>query len=631
MHNSSPERSAPVSAQPSRWSRLHASLATREKVGRTLLAVDRARSQMLAYVRRSELMSWPPRRSVADELLMAPPDLRVADPSFVDELRVGNFGLAGEIADLAGHSPFARPRASEEWARELHGFAWLRHLEAARSEETELLARRLVQDWLQEGYRDKLHAWAPEVTGRRLMSWLAHSALLLDGADHRFYATVLRSLQRQTSYLAAAWQNAPEGYSKLLALVGLVLADVCIAGHDRQLKRSDKLLAAEIERQILADGGHIGRNPQTCVELVLDLLPLRQCFLVRGLTPNPALLRALGQMVPMLRHLRLGDGSLARFNGVGATDRDTLATVLAYDKGLGALPALAAPSAYARLERGATIVVIDVGSPPPLAVAQTAHAGCLSFELSVGGQPLFVNNGVPALCEPGLRAAARATASHNTLCVKEQSSSKLARRGPQRGALSIEHPDRVSCSVSEEEGGLVLEAAHDGYVGRWGLLHTRCLRLDADGSKLRGSDGLAPAKGVLRFAWDVPFAVHFHVHPDVQVWPGRGPDSADLVFKSGEHWRLSAVGGALTIESSVHNAGALGPRPAQQLVLRAACHGEAKVAWEIERMPPGRQPEHGAQAATAMAQSLAERLATAEGTAAPDEGKAEASLDKGGA
>ena len=230
----------------------------------------------------------------------------------------------------------------------------------------------------------------------------------------------------------------------------------------------------------------------------------------------------------------------------------------------GALPALAAPSAYARLERGATIVVIDVGTPPPLAVAQTAHAGCLSFELSVGGQPLFVNNGVPALSEPGLRAAARATASHNTLCVKEQSSSKLARRGPQRGALPIEHPDRVSCSVSEDEGGLVLEAAHDGYVGRWGLLHTRCLRLDADGSKLRGSDGLAPAKGVLRFAWDVPFAVHFHVHPDVEVWPGRGPDSADLVFKSGEHWRLSAVGGALTIESSVHNAGAVGspPRPA---------------------------------------------------------------------
>ena len=106
-------RSRRRSAQPSRWSRLHASLATREKVGRTLLAVDRARSQMLAYVRRSELMSWPPRRSVADELLMAPPDLRVADPSFVDELRVGNFGLAGEIADHRNYQVLAVQIANE--------------------------------------------------------------------------------------------------------------------------------------------------------------------------------------------------------------------------------------------------------------------------------------------------------------------------------------------------------------------------------------------------------------------------------------------------------------------------------------------------------------------------------------
>ena len=38
-------------------------------------------------------------------------------------------------------------------------------------------------------------------------------------------------------------------------------------------------------------------------------------------------------MTAMLRHLRLGDGALARFNGMGATERDALATVLAYDEG----------------------------------------------------------------------------------------------------------------------------------------------------------------------------------------------------------------------------------------------------------------------------------------------------------
>lgn len=594
-----------------RWWRLAASLGGRQTVERIRSAVDRARGQMLASLRNGQPRSRPSRRAHTDELLLAPPDLRVPDPSFLDELRFGSFGLAGEIADLGGRSPFARARVSADWARELHGFGWLRHLDADRSESSELLARRLVHDWLQRGCRDKRHAWAPEVTGRRLMSWLSHSALLLDGAEPKFYAAVMRSLQRQTNYLATAWQQAAEGHDKLIALIGLVLADVCMAGRDRQLKRSQKLLAAEIERQILADGGHIGRNPQTLVELLLDVLPLRQCFLVRGLTPLSAVPAALGRMVPMLRHLRLGDGSLARFNGVGATDRDALATVLAYDKGEAALPALAPQSGYARLARGSSIVVVDVGPAPPLGVAHNAHAGCLSVEVSVGDEPLFVNNGRPGLGDANLAAAARATASHNTLCLKEQSSSILTRRGQRRGALPIEQPDRVSAKLVETQAGLLLEASHDGYLGRWGIIHARSLSLDAAGDKLQGSDRLLPAKGVLRFSWDVPFAIHFHVHPNVEVWPGRDPDTADLVLKSGQHWRLKVTRAALAIEPSVYSGGALGPRPGQQLVLRATCHGEAKVDWEVARMPPGHQPEHATQVATALAQSLGERLALA--------------------
>src|SRR5262245_27010662 len=226
MQNSSPEPAA--SSGSSAWLRLSAGFEAGSKLERTLLLIDRARAQMLAYARRSELLSWPAARPQADDLLMAPPNSRVPDPSFVDELRCGNFGLAGELAELKGRSPFARPPVSRDWAHELHGFAWLRHLDAARAEDTERMARRLLRDWLQTGSRDKHYAWAPEATGRRLMSWLAHSELLLDAADPKFHAAMMRSLQRQARYLSAAWQNAPEGYPKLLGPIGTVLAGLCV-------------------------------------------------------------------------------------------------------------------------------------------------------------------------------------------------------------------------------------------------------------------------------------------------------------------------------------------------------------------------------------------------------------------
>jgi uncharacterized heparinase superfamily protein len=65
---------------------------------------------------------------------------------------------------------------------------------------------------------------------------------------------------------------------------------------------------------------------------MLDLLPLRQCFGARSIKPEQALAAAIARMAPMLRTLLLGDGLPARFNGVGFTERDALATALAYDE-----------------------------------------------------------------------------------------------------------------------------------------------------------------------------------------------------------------------------------------------------------------------------------------------------------
>ena len=38
---------------------------------------------------------------------------------------------------------------------------------------------------------------------------------------------------------------------------------------------------------------------------------------------------------------------------------------------------------------------METGQPPPFAMSQEAHAGCLSFELSSGLQRIVVNCGLP--------------------------------------------------------------------------------------------------------------------------------------------------------------------------------------------------------------------------------------------
>src|SRR4029079_11926514 len=136
-------------------------------------------------------------------------------------------------------------------------------------------------------------------------------------------------------------------------------------------------------RQVLPDGGHASRNPGALVELLLDLLPLRQAFAARNVPPPPALNNAIDRMMPMLRFFRHGDGNFALFNGMGPTRSDLLSTILAYDDARGTPVSNAAHSGYQRREAGGSFVIMHTGPPPPMPASQEAHAGCLSFELSV--------------------------------------------------------------------------------------------------------------------------------------------------------------------------------------------------------------------------------------------------------
>ena len=348
-----------------------------------------------------------------------------------------------------------------------------------------------------------------------------------------------------------------------------------------------RAFSAEIEQQILPDGGHISRNPHVLVELLLDFLPLRQCFVTREQRLPEGFDAAIRRMLKMLRYLRLGDGKVARFNGMTAHMIDALSTVLAYDdhshEGLEAAP----QSKYLRLERGPVVMMMDVGSPPPLELSGSAHAGCLSFEMSAAAQPIFINGGAPEPAAHEWHAAARATASHNTLCLGGKSSAKLVRHEHLESLLEgapIRFPEGVEYKLTNRDGGIEVDAFHDGYFQRFKLLHRRRIEIDADGLRIRGIDRIGPQRGQMRLPQDVPFAVHFHMDADVTCVPSGESGRVILTLRDGQRWRFSVTGAVLSIEESIHFAALAGPRQSLQIALRAATFGESEVRWTMERM-----------------------------------------------
>ncbi len=109
---------------------------------------------------------------------------------------------------------------------------------------------------------------AGDPLARRIVAWLSHAPLILHDADEQIYRRFLRSLVRQVRYLRHTAIEARDGVPRMQALVALAYAALCMAGQTRHMRGTIKQLVAEIDRQILPDGGHISRNPGALIDLL---------------------------------------------------------------------------------------------------------------------------------------------------------------------------------------------------------------------------------------------------------------------------------------------------------------------------------------------------------------------------
>lgn len=538
-------------------------------------------------LRAGPVYRWRYTGRTPERVLIAPPDLRLADKQIADEIYHGRFPLAGHMIDTSGDSPFQLEFADFGWLRSLHSFRWLRHMREAATELAAANARALVSDWMAtHGRRIVGIAWDPGITARRIIAWLQHSTIVLQGAELSFYRAYLRSLSIQIRYLRAMAAEMSEGEEKLRARAALAYAALSLPASASSLRSASRHLAAELDRQILPDGGHVSRNPNVLLELLADLLPLRYTYANQAEAPPNELIAAVERMLPALRFFRHRDGSLALFNGVGATVQDRVAAILRHDD-TGGQPLTHMPhSGYQRLTLGGTTVIADTGAPPPADLSHLAHAGCLSFELSSGRHRFVVNCGVDDFGADEFRPLARATAAHSTATLNDTSSGRFSlapNLADLLGTPLIGGPRKVQSTRSDSPGIQGFVASHDGYVPRFGIFHERELALSAEGNILEGSDRFFRSGGAR--ATDNgrdSVSVRFHIHPSVGLFRDR-QERMVLKGPSTDLWVFTCAEVAPTVEDSIFFADLAGPRRSRQIVLSFKASEVPEVNWRFTR------------------------------------------------
>ncbi|UZE49566.1 heparinase II/III family protein [Rhodopseudomonas sp. P2A-2r] len=560
-------------------------VAHRRRISRLILgrfarnALSRASGGSVALARL-----WPGR---TDRLIIAPHDLRTADATRAAEIYAGRFVFAGKIVTCHGRSIFDLEPPSEDWEVALLGFGWLRHLRAADTAITRANARSLVDDWISNPKRKRPIGRRADVLARRVISLLSQAPLVLGDTDGKFYRRYLRALSREIHTLRYTMADTADGVPRLQALIALCYASLCLANQARHIRTATRKLSDELQRQILPDGGHISRNPGALIELLIDMLPLRQTFAARNIAPPPALLNAIDRMMPMLRFFRHGDGSFALFNGMSNAPSHLLATLLAYDDTHGVPMAHMPHTGFQRLDAGAMTLIMDTGPPPPPNVSHDAHAGTLSFELSSGTSRIVINCGMPSTGRDNWRAFARSTPAHSTVTYHGTSSCQFIERSAMKrflqGAPIVTGPQVVESYREVTASGTMLTTSHDGYLSRFGVVHRRILSMAEDGNRLDGEDILAAAPGARIRGANTDYALRFHLHPSVKASRLSDARGVMLVLPNRDVWTFEALDDKVELEDSVFLAGNDGPRRTAQIVIHQNSKQAASVRWSFVR------------------------------------------------
>ena len=325
-------------------------------------------------------------------------------------------------------------------------------------------------------------------------------------------AQIEASLAQQLQFLTRNLETDIGGNHLIKNIKALIWGSTYFEGYDAENWRNTALdlLKAELPAQVLSDGMHFERSPSYHCQVFADLLECRH--VLRGDPFGGMLDDALHRMAQATVDLTHPDGAVAQFNDSGLRMATPPHACLdAYERLFNARPQPRDVFAFEDaglfgLRRSDTYFVADCGRIAPDDLPAHGHGGILSFEWSVDGQRIIVDQGVGQYSAGPRRQFARSAASHNTLCFTGSDQADFF------GAFRCGRRPDVEVRIWQPHAdGFTLEGAHNGFEHLPGSpIHVR--RFEASTNEIVIEDRI---EGEQREEASICFLLHPNVRAQV--------------------------------------------------------------------------------------------------------------------
>jgi len=422
--------------------------------------------------------------------------------------------------------------------KNLNSFFWLFSLDLKSSKKD---TQHIILQWMQKNFKYNSKSWEVDIVAKRIIAWLSNSKLTYEDSNDDYKEKFNNIIKKQVNHIVNEIKTSEWMDDKMIGCSAIILAGLSYQGKDGYLDIGLNILKKIAKFSINSDGFPKSRNIRQ-LNFYLKYFVLIREWLRESQSEIPEFINEniyyLGQAYAFTTQNNKSD---LLFNGNHKNNNVNLDIYLkkfgynfkSKNKELGG---------YVFLNNKKIFLAMDTGPTPDKKFSSNYQAGSLSFEIMSGGSKLICNSGYFQNFKHQLNQISKSSATHSTLILDDRSSCKFNKKSKIPESLRI-----IKKNVVFEKNYWRINAAHDGYLKQYGVIHDREIEFYPEQMKFIGHDKIISKNDVR----NLKFEIRFHLEPNVKVMKTLDGKSI-LIDLNGEGWKFNSNHNAINIDNGLY-------------------------------------------------------------------------------
>jgi len=459
--------------------------------------------------------------------------------------------------------------------KNLNSFFWLFSLDLRSSKKD---TQNIILQWINKNHRYNSKSWETDIVAKRIIAWTSNSRLTYEDGSADYKNKFNSIIKKQINHLINELEQLEWVDDKMIGCVAIILTGLIYQDKDGYLKIGLNLLKKLVKFSFDNDGFPKSRNIRQLSFYLKYFILIREWF-KESQSEIPDFINEniyyLGQAYAFIWQNNKVD---LLFNGNHETnnfDFDHYLKKLGYsfkNKGneLGG---------YAVLNNKKTSLIMDVGSSPDKKFSSNYQAGALSFEIISNGKKLICNSGYFQNQNHQLNEISKSSAVHSTLILDDRSSCKFHKTKNENSRVSY-GLKILKKNIVFEKNYWKINAAHDGYLKKYGIIHEREIEFYPEQIKFVGHDKIISKDNIKNFK----FEIRFHLEPNIKVMKTQNNKSI-LIELDGAGWKFNSNNNNINIDDGLYFGKKYSFVDNQNIVISGMTNDENHtINWEITKL-----------------------------------------------